>query len=221
MKDADFTFAIIADQVSSRTGADAVPHALAQLADLDCVLPFERTAGDEVQALLAAPDAVVDAVVRLTRLSGWRIGVGAGTVDAPLPSSTREARGPAYLAAREAITAARRQPTDFALRLPAAVGGDDYGEVLDAAADAETALWLLRGTLARRSREGWELMDLLDAGLTSAEAAERLGISRSAVSQRLAASAREEGARGTRLAARLLGRVQVLGGQPAELGGRP
>jgi DNA-directed RNA polymerase specialized sigma24 family protein len=219
MKETSFTFVLIADQVSSRTGADAVPDALARLAGLDCLLPFERTAGDEVQALLAAPDAVVEAVVRLTRLSGWRIGLGAGTVDAPLPSSTREARGLAYLAAREAITAARRRPTDLALRLPADVSGDGYGDLLEAATDAETAIWLLRGTLARRSREGWELMDLLDAGLTSAEAAERLGISRSAVSQRLAASAREEGTRGARLAARLLRRVQ--GGQPSELGGRP
>lgn len=214
MKASDFTFVLIADQVSSRTGADAVPDALARLAGLDCLLPFERTAGDEVQALLAVPDTVVEAVARLTRLSGWRIGVGAGRVDEPLPSSTREARGSAYLAARDAITVARRQPTDFALRLPADVSGKAYGDLLEAVTDAETAIWLLRGTLARRSREGWELMDLLDAGLTSAEAAERLGISRSAVSQRLAAAAREEGVRGAELAARLLGRVQGLGGRP-------
>lgn len=211
MKEVGFTFALIADQISSRTGADAVPDALAGLTGLDCLLPFERTAGDEVQALLVAPEAVVESVVRLTRLSGWRIGVGVGSVDAPLPSSTREARGPAYLAARDAVTIARKQPTGFALRAPADVGGEAYGDLLDAATDAETAIWLLRGTLARRSREGWELMDLLDAGLTGAEAAERLGISRSAVSQRLTASAREEGARGARLAARLLARVQDLG----------
>ncbi len=214
MKATDFTFALIADQVSSRTGADAVPDALARLDGVDCVLPFERTAGDEIQALLLHPQAMVEAVVRLTRLSGWRVGIGAGTVDTPLPSSTREARGPAYLAAREAITAARRQPTEFALRLPADVTGEAYGELIEAVADAETAIWLLRGTLARRSREGWELMDLLDAGLTSADAAEHLGVSRSAVSQRLAASAREEGTRGAQLATRLLRRVQDLGGRP-------
>lgn len=213
MKATDFTFVVIADQVASRTGVDAVPDALDALATLPHVLPFERTAGDEVQALLDRPDAVVEAVVRLTRLSGWRIGLGAGTVDLPLPSSTREARGEAYLAARDAITAARRQPTEFALRLGPGVGGEGYGGLHDAAQDAETAIWLLRSTLARRSREGWELMDLLDAGLTGADAAARLGVSRSAVSQRLAASAREEGLRGAQLATRLLARVQT-GGQP-------
>jgi hypothetical protein len=213
MKATDFTFVLIADQVASRTGTDAVPDALETLAALPCVLPFERTAGDEVQALLDRPDVVVEAVVRLTRLSDWRIGVGAGTVDVPLPSSTREARGEAYLAAREAITAARRQPTDFALRLGPGVSGEAYGGLHDAAEDAETAIWLLRSTLARRSREGWELMDLLDTGLTGADAAGRLGVSRSAVSQRLAASAREEGIRGARLATRLLAGVQA-GGRP-------
>ena len=212
MKESGFTFAVIADQVSSRTGADAVPEALQALASLECILPFERTAGDEVQALLGRADGVVAVVTTLTRLSGWRIGVGAGEVDAPLPSSTREARGPAYLAARDAITTARRQPTGFALRLPADVSDAGYGELRQAATDAETAIWLLRGALARRSREGWELMDLLDSGLSSAEAAERLGISRSAVSQRLGASAREETVRGGQLASRLLGRVQQLGG---------
>jgi len=214
MKEEGFTFALIADQVSSRTGADAVPAALDALARLDCVLPFERTAGDEVQALIARPESVVDAVVGLTRLAGWRIGVGIGTVDTPLPSSTREARGPAYVAAREAINVARRQPTGFALRLADGVTGDGYGELGLAAEDAETAVWLLRGTLARRSKEGWELMDLLDSGITGAEAAARLGISRSAVSQRLGASAREEGRRGAALATRLLGHVQDLGGRP-------
>lgn len=212
MKEENFTFALIADQVASRTGADAVPAALDALAGLACALPFERTAGDEVQALLTHPDSVVDAVVRLTRLTGWRIGVGVGPVDLPLPSSTREARGPAYLAARDAITLARRRPTAFALRLPEDVAGDGYGELGIAAEDAETAIWLLRGTLARRSQEGWELMDLLDSGLTGAEAAARLGISPSAVSQRLGASAREEGRRGELLASRLLGRVQQFGG---------
>jgi len=212
MKEPGFTFALIADQVSSRTGADAVPAALEALAELDCTLPFERTAGDEVQGLLSSPESVVDAIVRLTRLAGWRVGVGAGAVDAPLPSSTREARGPAYVAARDAITQARRQPTGFALRLPDGVPGGGYGDLGVAATDAETAIWLLRGTLARRSREGWELMDLLDSGITGAEAAARLGISRSAVSQRLGASAREEGLRGAALVARLLGRVQHLGG---------
>ena len=209
MKVTDFMFVVIADQVGSRTGVDRVPGALTALEGLDVVLPFERTAGDEVQGLCSSPPDVVEAVVRLTRLDGWRIGIGAGGVDAPLPASTRAARGPAYLAAREAVAAARHSPTELALAVPAAVGTPGYGEVEEAARDAETALWLLRSTLARRSTEGWELMDLLDRGLTNARAAATLGISPSAVSQRLARAARAEAGRGAELAARLLARVRV------------
>lgn len=204
-------FVLIADQVGSRTGADRVPAALAALADLEVVLPFERTAGDELQGLCALPASVVEAAVRLTRLNGWRIGIGVGTVDAPLPTSTRAARGTAYLAARAAVLDARRAPVGLALALADRVGEHGYGEVGEAARDAETALWLLVSTLARRSTEGWELMDLLDQGLTNAGAAAVLGISPSAVSQRRARAARVEATRGAELAARLLGRVQRLG----------
>ncbi len=204
------SFVVVADQVGSRTADDRVPAALAALADLGVTLPFERTAGDEIQGLLDDPGSVVTAVTRLTRLGGWRIGLGAGTVDSPLPTSTRAARGPAYLAARAAIDEARSAPAELALALPPGVGGGPYGGLIEAAKDAETALWLLRTVLARRSEEGWELMDLLDTGLTNARAAERLGISPSAVSQRLSRASRTEIDRGTQLAARLLGRMQEL-----------
>jgi hypothetical protein len=215
MKPAAFTFAIVADQISSRAGADRVPNALAALSDVTALLPFERTAGDEIQALLIDPSALVSSILRLTRLAGWRVGVGFGTVESPLPSSTRAARGPAYLAAREAIGAARRQPTGLALRLGQAVTATRYGELHDAATDAETALWLWRGGLSRRSQEGWELMDLLDSGLTNTEAAKTLGVSPSAVSQRLAAAAREESRRGALLCEGMLRRMQLLAAQGA------
>ncbi|MFT4108868.1 sigma factor-like helix-turn-helix DNA-binding protein [Propionicimonas sp.] len=216
MKSFGLRFVVLADQVDSRSGEDRVPAALAALDALPSVLPFERTAGDELQGLLDDPVTVVQAVVRLTRLQQWRIGVGAGTVEAPLPASTRAARGGAYLAARTAITRARRAPGDLALALdPAittpAVGDDRYGGAVGAARDAETGLWLLRSVLERRSSEGWELMDLLEEGLTNAEAATRLGISASAVSQRLSRAARSESSRGAELCARLLARLQEIG----------
>ena len=197
---------LTADQVDSRASHDRVPEALAALATPgDVLLGFERTVGDEIQALTADPATLVAAVITLTRLGGWRIGIGLGAVETPLPSSTREARGSAYIAAREAITRARKQPTDLALTLAATVGTDHYRET--AGRDAETALMLLRSLLARRTQEGWELMDLLDADPSSRHAAAALGISPSAVSQRLARAARQEGARGAELATHLLARL--------------
>jgi DNA-binding NarL/FixJ family response regulator len=210
VKSETFSFVVVADQVGSRSADDRVPLALGALSGLPLALPFERTAGDEIQGLAEDPASVVAAVVGLTRLEDWRIGIGAGSVDGPLPSSTRAARGTAYLAARAAISEARHAPTALALRLGTGVGGGRYGELDEVARDAESALWLLRSVLGRRSREGWELMDLLDQGLTNAQAAAELGISPSAVSQRLNRAARQEQLRGTELSERLLARLRSL-----------
>ena len=192
---------MIADQIDSRTESDRVPLALDALSGIAMLLPYERTAGDEIQGLAGTGASVVTSIVALTRLDGWRLGIGVGPVDEPLPDSTRAARGDAYLAARAAIGRARRSPVGLSFASGDAVRGARYGEHVE---DAETALWLLRSTLARRSREGWELMDLLDQGLTNAQAAARLGISPSAASQRLARAARTESERAARLATHLV-----------------
>jgi hypothetical protein len=204
VKSSAFRFVVIADQVDSRTESDRVPLALDALSGVGLLLPYERTAGDEIQGLAATGVSVVASVIGLTRLAGWRIGIGFGPVDEPLPESTRAARGDAYLAARTAINSARRSPVALALVAGDSVRDGGYGDLVE---DAETALWLLRSTLARRSPEGWELMDLLDQGLTNAQAAERLGISPSAVSQRLGRAARTEAERASLLATRLLDRM--------------
>lgn len=190
---------VIADQVRSRHEPDRVPAALERLAPVPVLLPFERTAGDEIQALVCSPEAAVASLVALSREGGWQVGVGIGAVDGPLPRTTRAARGSAYLAARAAVAAAKGSRTGVALRT---VTGDGYGaeEVLD----AEAALWLLWSVLGRRTEEGWQIVDLHDEGLTGIEAATRLGISPSAASQRLRRSAYDEARAGARLAARLL-----------------
>jgi predicted transcriptional regulator len=53
--------------------------------------------------------------------------------------------------------------------------------------------------LARRTPRGWEVADLVDQGLTYEEAAQRLGITQSAVSQRAAAAGIAEGRRAREL----------------------
>ncbi|MBI4899293.1 MAG: hypothetical protein HY829_02315, partial [Actinobacteria bacterium] len=93
MKPIAFRFVVIADQVDSRTTSDRVPAALSVLSPVAQVLPYERTAGDEVQGLVGTGRAVVQSVVALTRLDGWRLGIGVGPVEEPLPESTRAARG--------------------------------------------------------------------------------------------------------------------------------
>lgn len=196
---------VTADQRNSRRSTDRVPAALDALTAAvgdRMALPFERTAGDEVQALTGDPEAVVAAVLTLTRLSDWHIGIGVGAVELPLPGSTREARGSAYLAARTAVDEARTAPANLRLVAAGTVGAGPYGETV--AQRAEAALVMLRALVSRRTAEGWEIMDVLEEAGSGRRAAERLRISPSAVSQRAARAARAESLLGADLATSLL-----------------
>jgi hypothetical protein len=207
MKDQDLPIwaVLTADQRHSRRSPDQVPDALARLEALSdrFVLGFERTAGDEIQGLTDKPEAVVDAVLTLSRSPDWHVGIGLGTVDLPLPGSTREARGPAYLAARTAVEQARSAPAHLRLVGSDPVGAGRYGE--NVVQRAEAALVMLRALVNRRTPQGWEIMDLLDETGSGKLAATRMGISPSAVSQRASRSARAESQLGAELARQLLG----------------
>lgn len=187
------------DQRASRSGADAVPELLALLdrtpgLSEGILRPFQRTVGDEVQAVLDEPGAVVAVIGVVLRTGAWSVGVGVGAVDEPLPADTRAGRGRAYLYAREAVTRAKTTPHRIVV-----VGADDYR-----ATQLETVLWLWAGLLERRTPGGWEVHDALGAGLSHAEAGRRLGISQSAVTQRAQTAALVDEARARRLATELL-----------------
>jgi hypothetical protein len=173
-------YALTVDQRGSRRTGDRVPEALAALGSAvpHPRLAFERTAGDEFQGLVVSAGEVLDAMTTLSRLGGWSIGIGVGDVAEPLPGSTREARGPAFIAAREAVETARRRP-----RPRLAVRGPD----VVTARRAEVGLRLLLLVLDGRSGPAWEAAELVHRGATHSVAAEALGITRQAVGQRLAA----------------------------------
>ncbi|MDP5185468.1 hypothetical protein QOZ88_22775 [Blastococcus sp. BMG 814] len=172
-------YVLTVDQRASRRGPDRVADVLAQLnADVGTVLAFERTAGDEFQGVLGEPETVVDVALRLVRLGGWSIGIGAGAAQHPLPASTRAAAGPAFLCARRAVDAAKQRSVHLAVR----------GAVASDAADAQAVLGALAVLVGRRSEQAWEAIELVEGGRTQAEAAAALGISRQAVGQRLGAA---------------------------------
>lgn len=186
---------LTADQQGSRTGPDHVPATLERLATLPQLRAFERTAGDEFQGVLDDPTALAAALELLLRSGDWSIGLGFGPVDLPLPPSTRAGAGPAFLHARDAVTAAKSSP--WHLRV---VDGTGAGP----ARALETTLWLWAAVLARRTPRGWEVADLVDAqGLSYEEAGRRLGITQSAVSQRAQAAGIVEGRRARELVAYL------------------
>ena len=170
-------FAITADQVDSRRRPDIAAETIESLEILlgdGLVLPVDRTAGDEIQMLVAASETALTAILALTRYGQWSVGCGIGSVNLPLPANAREAGGDAFVAAREAVNEAKKRDTRFALRSMA---------VMDAA-DAEAFVDLLLQLRARRSAEGWEMHDLLLAGNSQAEAAKQLGITPQAASKR-------------------------------------
>jgi hypothetical protein len=197
-------FVITADQVDSTRRSDIAGATVVRLNHLyshDLALPVDRNAGDEIQALFSTPGPTLALILELTRAGEWSVGCGIGPVRSPLPQNTREASGPAFVSARDAVERSKKAPHRFAL------------SVVDGAAltsaDVAPLLELLLQLRARRTDEGWELFDLVASGMSQAEAAARLEISPQAASQR----ARTAGVR-TELAAmpalvRLLGEADA------------
>lgn len=185
-------FVLTADQHASTVRGDQVEDLLAEVsrwlaasgrAD-GVALPLERTVGDEVQTVLRDAAAAVALALHLQRLGGWAVGIGAGPVDEPLAATSRASSGPAFVHARQAVERARGR----GVRVPVVVAG----EAARPAAHASALLQLLGAVVRRRSAAGWEVADLLDAGLNQREAAARLRITEQAVSQRLAAALYDE-----------------------------
>ncbi len=208
-------YAITADQVGSRHRPDIVAQTMRSLeATLGegLVLPVDRTAGDEIQLLVAASVTALDAVLALTRHGQWSVGCGIGAVNLPLPANAREAGGDAFVAAREAVNEAKKRDTRFSLRssAPAAVN----------AADAEAFIDLLLQLRARRSAEGWEMRELLLAGHSQAQAAKLLGISPQAASKRARTAALRVEFAARRPLERMLTDVDVAATSTASAGER-
>ncbi len=190
-------YVLTVDQRGSRNRPDRVPEALDRLRETPTLRPFERTAGDEFQGVLDDPAVVLDTVLDLVRDGAWSIGVGVGPVQEPLPSNSRAGRGVAFTLARRAVERAKRRPQPLSVSAP-----DE-----PAAREAEAVLTLLAILVQRRTPAAWKAIHLIDEGLTQAEAADRLGVSRQAVSQRLAASCLQQERDARPVAVHLLART--------------
>jgi hypothetical protein len=186
-------FVITADQIDSRLNDDLVAAELDRIGTAhgaSLALPADRTAGDELQVLTASAATAFGLALELTRTRAFHVGIGIGPVRLPLPETTREASGPAFFAARDAAARAKGSGVRLAIQMQS-----DPAGASEKAIDAEALLGLLLIVRERRSDAGWELYDLLLAGMTQAEAAVRLGISAPAASARAkAANLRAEAA---------------------------
>ncbi len=184
------------DQRRSRRDKDRVEQLLLDLNRAPLLRPFERTAGDEVQAVTDNARLVVTIALDLIRRKHWSVGIGTGTVELPLPASTRAGRGPAFEAARTAVDSAK------SALVPVAVVGEPG--IAAAAESAQTALVLTGLIVSRRSPQGQAAVGLMDRGMSQTEVADLLGITKQAVSQRLTTAAWQPEVAGRTLCERLL-----------------
>lgn len=178
-------FVLTADQRGSRSSTDLVGHALSVLGRVvpDPLRGFERTAGDELQGVLAGAGQAVAAVQALVADGHWSVGVGVGPVETPLPASTRAGRGPAFTAARDAVERAKERGHHVAL-VPEGLPAAAARTVLD----ADAVLTLALVVALRWSDEAREAIGLVAGGATQTDAARTLGVTRQAVGQRLTAA---------------------------------
>ncbi|ROR93590.1 regulatory LuxR family protein [Salana multivorans] len=192
-------FVLTVDQQGSRRGSDRVPSALDLLADVEVLLPFERTVGDELQGVPASAEAAVDAVLRLVRAGGWSIGLGVGP--GRLAQSASASDGEAFVRAREAVERAKGRTVPVALALAAG----------EATPDAEPFLHLLAAAVEERTDATWRVLDLLAAGRSGVEIAEELGMTPQNVSHHRRRALWDTEVAARRALARLLTRIDAAG----------
>lgn len=182
-------FVLTIDQQRSRTAPDAVPDLLSALAEVDAVVPFARTIGDEVQGVVESPEDLVAAVLRASHPAQWSIGIGAGSVETPLPPHSRDARGAAFVRARAAVEAAKGELVPLVLegqpetaRAPSITG-----------VEAQTALRLLVHLVGECTEVQWAVVSAVldEPGITQHVLAERLDVSQQFVSKTLRVTAAE------------------------------
>lgn len=177
-------FVITADQVGSRRDTDRTGDLVAQLTKrfgTRLLLPVDQTAGDEVQLVTDAAETALAIVLDTTRTGRWSVGLGVGDIRRPLPDAARKATGTAFIAAREAVGAAKRADGRFALRAAPITTNITV-------ADVEPLVRLLVLLRERRTDPGWEVVELVSDGSQQKEAAAALDISAAAVSARLKAA---------------------------------
>lgn len=169
---------ILLDQKRSRRSSDLVQVWLEDLnsdSTLRFLLPPERTAGDEMQALTDQPETLTHIALRALQSSQWWLGVGIGDVATPLPGTVREGRGEAFMLARRALIMAKKKRA-VGLRVLA-----QYGD----ATDLEAGLRLMRVLYERRSPRAQLIAELHLAGLSTVEIGRKLGVSQQAAAKQV------------------------------------
>lgn len=158
---------------------------------------FEILGVEEIRAHVASPSTACDVVMALLAAGDWAIGIGVipGTAT-PDPEDTDQVTL-AKKTASEALRPTTRAGT-VKVRIHGAKRDDIRGFNISA------AFTLMAQVLSKRSHEGREATSLVRSGFNQNEAAEELGISKQAMSQRLQAAGWQAEQAGWQLAVNLL-----------------
>lgn len=196
---------VLLDQHDSRTQPDLIGEWQAGLNRVlgdQLALPFTRTAGDEMQAVLGRPEALGEVARRALASGSWWMGVGIGEIEEPRPKDLREGRGSAFWSARDAIRKAKGQRR---ARPVAVIGAPECGDTPDW---LDESLGALAFIISRRTEAQRRAADAYDeSGASVQRVAERLNLSVQGARQRIVAAGCEEADDLIRLTGRIAARV--------------
>lgn len=163
------------------------------LSTLQGVGEFQVLGVEDICAVVDSPEALCDTVMALLSDGSWAIGIGLvpGTGDEQLARDT----------ATGSLRGGARAATVKVASLPK--GKSTLAE------DIAAVFALMGHVLGKRTLEGREATSLVRSGLNQNEAAEELGISKQAMSQRLQAAGWQAETAGWSLAVNLLTRAEA------------
>ncbi|RNE49165.1 MarR family transcriptional regulator [Corynebacterium alimapuense] len=162
------------------------------LSTLNGVGEFHVLGVEDICAAVESPRAVCDTVMALLSDGNWVIGIGV----AP--------GGNADIARKTATASLSKGGRAGIVKAKLSTRGG-----ADRAADIAAVFALLGQVLAKRTLEGREATSLVRSGLNQNEAAEELGISKQAMSQRLQAAGWQAETAGWQLAVNLIARAET------------
>lgn len=173
--------------------SDLVGRSAEALSTLDGVGEFARLGVEDIRAVVDSAESVYEVTMALLADGAWAIGIGI----APDEEEAAEA-------ATRSLRKASRAGKVYALVDDVEV---DRAERAARADDITAIFGLLGHILHKRTPEGREATSLVRGGWNQNEAAEQLGISKQAMSQRLQAAGWAAETAGWQLALRVLDRA--------------
>lgn len=201
---------------SSRRRADYVRQVAEALGTSDSVLDSRILGAEDLVVVTEDADSATGVVLNLLQAGDFAVGIGAvagdGDIDAPGDSDDASELATQLIAAAARAVDGLRKPgqTGSRIEVPGPGGVQAPGHGVEVASDITAAFTLVAHMLARRTAEGREATALMRQGYLQSEAAEFVGISKQAMSQRLAAAGWQAEQAGWQLAVHMLARTQTL-----------